>query len=431
MATGQVVLVSRRGGQAEYVRTDGKDGFLFDWEAPEGFETKLIQVLGLTQDERLTMGTAAQASVYERCHSEQVLARQVEFYAATAERHRPYRVFPSVNRELEQVTEIPKFDDDEHPGLLSIIIPYYNLGKYLPEALESVLASTYRPREIIIVDDESDELESQAVLKTIAARGIPEVRVLYQSPNQGAAMTRNKGAAAARGEFIAFLDADDRIDPGFYIQAIDLLRRYDNVMFVYGWRRTFGQQTTVWTTWNTELPALAAYELVGSPIGVIRRQRFLNYGQNKAVLEHDAEDIEMYLSLVVAGGLGVALPWPVTSYRLRGDSKSHRVAMGAKTMSWNLIADLHPQTYRRYGVELFNLLKGRELELAQQFNELHGWTEQLESDKRWLDEQRLAWKTRTERAEQKLARLRTIPGARLFVWLAKTVFGFANRKGAK
>ena len=90
----------------------------------------------------------------------------------------------------------------EYSRLVSVIIPVYNCERFLAEAIESALAQTYRPLEIIVVDDGSTDQSADI------ARSYEEVRYIYQS-NQGLAVTRNRGLAIAQGEFISFLDSDD------------------------------------------------------------------------------------------------------------------------------------------------------------------------------------------------------------------------------
>jgi glycosyltransferase involved in cell wall biosynthesis len=88
--------------------------------------------------------------------------------------------------------------------VVSVIIPVYNGEEYLAEAIESVLAQTYRPVEIIVVDDGSTD-KSGDVAKGFQDRG---VRYFFQ-PNSGIGAARNQGTNLARGSYFAFLDADD------------------------------------------------------------------------------------------------------------------------------------------------------------------------------------------------------------------------------
>lgn len=87
--------------------------------------------------------------------------------------------------------------------LITIIIPVYNCDRYLAEALESILAQTYRPIEIIVVDDGSTDGSAE-----VAKRFGSSVRYYFQ-PQSGAGAARNYGTDLAQGSFFAFLDADD------------------------------------------------------------------------------------------------------------------------------------------------------------------------------------------------------------------------------
>jgi glycosyltransferase involved in cell wall biosynthesis len=86
---------------------------------------------------------------------------------------------------------------------ISVVIPTYNYARYLPEAIDSALAQTYAPLEVVVVDDGSTD-ETPEVLAAYGAK----IRAVRQS-NQGVAAARNTGVAAARGEYIALLDSDD------------------------------------------------------------------------------------------------------------------------------------------------------------------------------------------------------------------------------
>ena len=91
---------------------------------------------------------------------------------------------------------------------ISIIIPTYNAGQYIKEALASVLAQSFQDFEVIIIDDGSTDDTAQKV-KTLC-----DPRILYvYKENQGPAAARNYGLNLVRGEYIAFLDVDDLWEP--------------------------------------------------------------------------------------------------------------------------------------------------------------------------------------------------------------------------
>ena len=101
--------------------------------------------------------------------------------------------------------------------LVSVIIPTYNAADYLPDALQSVRRQEYAPLEIIVVDDGSTDATPQL----IAGRG-SNVSYVRQD-NRGPAAARNRGLQEARGEVIAFLDADDVWPDGTLARQIDCL----------------------------------------------------------------------------------------------------------------------------------------------------------------------------------------------------------------
>jgi glycosyltransferase involved in cell wall biosynthesis len=88
-------------------------------------------------------------------------------------------------------------------SLVSVIIPVYNCERYVAEAIESVLAQTYKPTEIIVVDDGSTDKSAK-----IVKQYIPSVQYAHQSRN-GSGAARNHGIELAHGNFFSFLDADD------------------------------------------------------------------------------------------------------------------------------------------------------------------------------------------------------------------------------
>ena len=123
---------------------------------------------------------------------------------------------------------------DESP-VVSVIIPIYNCARYLPEAIDSVLAQTYRAFEIIVVDDGSTD-NTQEVLAPYG----DQIRVIRQA-NAGRGAARNAGILAARGDYIAFLDADDLWLPQKLEKQMALFGSRPEADWVYSDYRPFGQ----------------------------------------------------------------------------------------------------------------------------------------------------------------------------------------------
>ncbi|WP_153115697.1 glycosyltransferase family 2 protein [Rhodocyclus tenuis] len=107
--------------------------------------------------------------------------------------------------------------------MFSVVIPLYNKSAYIEEALHSVMAQDLPAGEIIVVDDGSSD-DGPA---KVEALGIPLVRLIRQ-PNAGVSAARNAGIDAARGDWVCFLDADDRYLPGFLASLARLADAYPN-----------------------------------------------------------------------------------------------------------------------------------------------------------------------------------------------------------
>lgn len=116
---------------------------------------------------------------------------------------------------------------------ISVITPFLNAQSYLEEAIASVRAQTFEDWELLLVDDGSSDDSPQ--IAAAAAAGDPRIRVLAPDPDRrGAAAARNRGMDAARGRYIAFLDADDLYEPTKLAFEFAVLEREPRVAWVYG-----------------------------------------------------------------------------------------------------------------------------------------------------------------------------------------------------
>ncbi len=351
MSVGQVVLVSKSGGQAEMVEEDGKNGFIFDWEKEGDFEDKLLKILNLSIEEKIKIGKNAQERIYKFCDPKTVLEQRINHFKKVISNYKPKEIFPTTYDVPPAPKNLKKFNQIK--DLLSVVIPYYNLGKLLEETLDSVLNSTYKNLEIIIVNDGSTDEESLNMLKKIEKRGLENVRVLTTS-NQGLASARNNGAKEAKGEFLAFIDADDLIDSRYFEKAIKILKKYKNVSFVYSWVQYFENSNDVWPTYNAEFPYMLGHNMLNANF-VLKYDEFMNKGLNKKIMEYSLEDFEAWISIMEKGGVGVSIPQILTKYRIRKNSMYRQSNKNQIYYLYQLITQLHSSLYQQYGVELFNL----------------------------------------------------------------------------
>jgi glycosyltransferase involved in cell wall biosynthesis len=120
---------------------------------------------------------------------------------------------------------------------VSIIIPCYNAGSFLRETLDSTLQQTVPAAEVILIDDGSTD-DSAAIAESYG----PPIRVIRQA-NQGESVARNAGLAAARSEYIVFLDADDVLAPGLLEAQLRSLDGVKNGVACTGFAAFFDHPT--------------------------------------------------------------------------------------------------------------------------------------------------------------------------------------------
>lgn len=180
---------------------------------------------------------------------------------------------------------------------VSIVIPCYNHGKYVQEALDSLVGCklTY---EVIVVDDGSPDPETIAVLDALMQ--LPELTVIRQ-PNGGPGKARNTGIEKARAPFVVPLDADNRMVLSGLYAAYDEIQKDDTIAVVYGDAELFEQQSGTWVNQPLDLKAMVMSNQIDNCV-LLRRAAWQNVGgypPDKAYQSH--EDWLFWLRLLENG----------------------------------------------------------------------------------------------------------------------------------
>ena len=172
----------------------------------------------------------------------------------------------------------------------SIIMPVYNAEKVLPVSLESIRAQRYRDFELIFVEDGSTD-GTVGVLEAFAAQADFPCHIVSQPQNGGVATARNRGLAAACGEYLAFVDADDRIEPEALEEAARVIEASKDDPDIIGWDWTLGFEKNGrymrQADYGTPLQALK--NLMG---GTMRWNLWLFVVRRELLLEHDIHFID-------------------------------------------------------------------------------------------------------------------------------------------
>lgn len=125
---------------------------------------------------------------------------------------------------------------------LSIIVPCYNLGSYLEEAIGSIVYKNPYDLELIIVNDGSDDPFTLKILKEQENKGVK----VYHQENKGPGAARNRGIRLSKGRYILPLDADNKLRPKFLDRALKIFEEEPEVDIIYGDAQFFGEKEGRW-----------------------------------------------------------------------------------------------------------------------------------------------------------------------------------------
>ena len=201
--------------------------------------------------------------------------------------------------------------------LISVIIPVYNYELYLAEAIESVMAQTYRPIEVIVIDDGSTDNSAE-----VAKRFSPPVKYFYKN-HCGAGAARNHGVDLAQGSFLAFLDADDIWMQDKLTLQIAVFQSNPGVDFVFGHVQQFISPELDDNHKNKiYCPAEKMPGFVASTM-LIKRESIVSAGAFETNLQI-GEFIDWYLKAKEYGLKSIMLPDVVSKRRIHANNQSIR-----------------------------------------------------------------------------------------------------------
>jgi glycosyltransferase involved in cell wall biosynthesis len=229
---------------------------------------------------------------------------------------------------------------------VAVLIPCYNLGAYLNDAVESVLAQTCQDFEILIVDDGSTDPETVRLLDDYVR---PRTTV-YRTPNRGLAAARNFLVHRARGEYLCALDADDRLHPEYLEKTAAALDEDGSLGFVSTRLQAFGADTRVWPD-DTRCDLVTL--LCDDPVhcaALVRRSAVLAVGGYDERMPHQGhEDWDLWISLIETGHPGIILDDVLFFYRRRPGSMCDTCTRGAVHVdSIEYLVRKHAASYRAH-----------------------------------------------------------------------------------
>jgi len=209
---------------------------------------------------------------------------------------------------------------------ISIIIPAYNVERYVKAAVESALAQQFVKVEVIVVNDGSSD-STASVLATLVSD--PRVTVISQG-NTGPSVSRNAGIARSQGRYIGFLDADDLWDSNKARLHVDLLEAESGVDISYSWWRIIDEAGALTQRTNTKLPkdlsgglsfeGLIVENFTGTASTLVCRREAITAvnGFDENLRSNVDLDVLLRMSLLRHNNIAL-VPQILTSYRIHGN----------------------------------------------------------------------------------------------------------------
>ena len=223
---------------------------------------------------------------------------------------------------------------------ISVVIPCYNDGRYLPETLQRLKEQTYRSFETIVVNDGSTDPHTLEVLNRVRAEGI----TVLDKPNGHLSSARNEGIRHATGSLIVTLDADDYYAPSFFQKGIDTLRKQPETGVVSSHIRFFGTRKGTSKPrggslnnflFSNECPACAMF----------RKECWEQAGPYDEGMKHGYEDWEFYIRVTSRGWKVHVIKEPLFYYRQSEKSMHANDTMANRPEIIDYIVEKHADLY--------------------------------------------------------------------------------------
>jgi glycosyltransferase involved in cell wall biosynthesis len=218
---------------------------------------------------------------------------------------------------------------------LSVVMANYNHAHYISSSLKAILSQSFKPDEIIVIDDGSTD-NSVEVIKEFVQR-YPIVHLLYNGQNRGITFSNDRGLQAASGEYVHFAGADDLILPGFFEESMGMLAEYPQAGICTSLSRLIDSEGRVIGTAKTPQISKIACYLSPEQVKLLMKKEYLFVNGNTCVYKQSAI-VELggirpelvgfwdgFISHVIALKYGACfIPEPLACFRQTGENFSQR-----------------------------------------------------------------------------------------------------------
>lgn len=225
---------------------------------------------------------------------------------------------------------------------VSIIVPCYNQGIYLSEALDSVLKQTYQNWECIIINDGSTD-STETVANEYCHKD-NRFRYIYQN-NQGVCAARNNAIHSSSGEFILPLDSDDRIAPTLLEKSVKLMESDSHIGIIHSKSELFGDVHGLYLVPEYSIDRMLLDNCIHNTSMFRRPDYDKTKGYNPCMSE-GIEDWDFWLSIIELGGVVKTIDEVLNYYRIKKVSRNTSIKSKTDYLKLRIIRN-HWKLYLR------------------------------------------------------------------------------------
>ncbi len=237
---------------------------------------------------------------------------------------------------------------------VSIIIPCYNQGQYIDEAVDSVLNQTFQNFEIIVINDGSTDKYTNKLLLEINR---PRTKI-YNIKNGGLAKARNYGILKSTGKYILPLDADDKISPFYLEKAIEAFDN-DDIKLVYSKAVFFGNREGQWNLATYSYEKLLYQNMIFCS-AIYKKSDFLKTNGYNPNMIFGWEDWDLWLSLLDENSKVICLDEVHFYYRVKKKSMIINITKEQELFLYEQLYKNHKLIYDKFLEPIIYLKKEKE-----------------------------------------------------------------------
>ena len=239
-------------------------------------------------------------------------------------------------------------------NMISVIMPCYNDGAYIQEAIESIKIQTYKDWELIIIDDGSDDTNTVNIINRIEDERITILHTNHLRP----AGARNYGIEHAKGKYILPVDSDDKIDPSYMQKAVEIIESEEAIGVVYCYADLFGDRSGRW-----ELPDYSFEKMLLDNVvfvtALFYKEDWDKVGGFNTQLIAGMEDYDFWLGILGLGRKIYQIPEVLFHYRIKPVSRTTGFQSDYVQMqqTYRQIYNNHKEFYSEYQDEYAMVLR--------------------------------------------------------------------------